>query len=149
MTLRDLLKALIDTEDSASEIYEEIAKRSNGEIVDISLMFAKEEKSHSKRIGALLQILNDANDIVPMEISLLLKQFRTLNEKIYTEEVQLATRKELFLYALQMEKDSIVFYQEIEKLFEQFLEGKRLFTQLVEEERKHMYFILMKLHELK
>lgn len=59
------------------------------------------------------------------------------------------TKKELFTYALKLEKASILLYEELVKHFQFSPYLLQVFTKLIEEERKHMYFILRKLHEFK
>ena len=148
MNIKELLKKLVDSEDYVAQLYKKIAKTSEDEFAETVLLFAKQEGTHAIRIGSLLNQLENPDAVVPMEIALL-PQWSLTNESVHAESTNFTTRKKLFLYALQVEKDSIVLYEEIVRLFNEDTEGKRIFVQLIEEERKHMYFILRRLHELK
>src|SRR6056297_835591 len=148
MILNDLLKKLIQTESNASEVYEHIAAVNEGDIKATALTFSKEEKNHSQVIKSILDLEEGLEIEVPEEVELIIET----NDKEGGDtdsELAGASRKQLFKFALQMEKNSVNLYEKISQCFETKTTGKQQFEKLAKEERSHMYFILKKLHELK
>ncbi|MPN55674.1 hypothetical protein SDC9_203358 [bioreactor metagenome] len=57
--------------------------------------------------------------------------------------------KDFFIFALGIEKSSINIYSKVLELIKEPSEEYSLFEKLIEEEKKHMIYILKKIHELK
>lgn len=148
MILRELLEEIIQTEDIASGVYEKISVENGGDIATTAVTFAKQEKNHSQVIRSIIERSEDLENPAPEQLGLLLKLAQKEDGEP-TFKLVGASRKQLFQYSLQMEKNSINLYEEIVRYFgPETIEGQ-LFEKLSKEERAHMYFILNKLHELK
>lgn len=148
MIFKELLEHIITTEERAGKIYENIAKISDGDIESTALNFAKQEQHHKKIINKYINEGNELFQNVPENATLLLESYENVQKEAVIKDVS-ASRKELFKFALQMEKDSITLYEEIIRLFHLEDFSKEYFEKLVKEERGHMYYVLKQLHELK
>jgi len=148
MIFKELLEHIISTEERAGRIYESIAKISDGDIEITALNFARQEQHHKEIINQFINEGKTLDQIVPENATLLLESYENNQREALIKDVS-ASRKELFRFALQMEKDSITLYEEIIRLFHLEDFSKQYFEKLVKEERGHMYYVLKQLHELK
>ncbi|QUH24516.1 hypothetical protein [Serpentinicella alkaliphila] len=148
MLLRELLEELVLAEELGSQTYEKIAEVNEGDIAKTTLIFAKEEKKHTKVIQYLSEVIEGLENPVPEEVVLLLKKNSGKGEDP-TFELEGASRKQLFQYALQIEKNSIELYEEIARHYEPDTVEMKEFIKLAKGERAHMYYILKILHDLK
>lgn len=148
MILGELLEEIFKDEEYASLVYERIAAVNEEDIKATALTFVKEEKDHSKVIQSIIELGEGLENPVPEEVVLKLKMSKK-EGKDASLDLAGASRKQLFHYALQMEKDSIAQYEDIARCFDSETMGRQQFEKLAKDERNHMYFILKKLHELK
>jgi|GEM_PF-1085409 len=148
MIFRELLEHIITTEERAGEIYENIAKISDGDLEMTALNFARQEQHHKETIKKFINESKELSQKVPENATLLLESYEKSQVEAVIKNIS-SSRKELFKFALQMEKDSITLYEEIIRLFHLENFSKEYFEKLVKEERGHMYFVLKQLHELK
>jgi len=148
MIFKELLEHIISTEERAGRIYDNIAEISDGDIKTTALNFAKQEQHHKEIINQFISEGKALTQDVPENAALLLASYES-NQRIALIEEVSTSRKKLFKFALQMEKDSITLYEEIIRLFKLDEFSKKHFEKLVKEERGHMYYVLKQLHELK
>ncbi len=146
MNLHDVLQVLVTSENDAGAVYETIAGRNEGEVARTSLVFAEQERRHAQRIKTLVDQVDGMDELVNEDMAKLLTLYVIESET--KRELKSASRKQLFRYALQIEKDSVLLYQEIAGFFEPETPGRNQFDALVTEERAHMYFVLKQLHDL-
>ncbi|WP_353893638.1 hypothetical protein PRVXH_000390 [Proteinivorax hydrogeniformans] len=144
MNLKDCLKHFIHLELEAAKVYEKIAEHSEGEIAQVAKTFQNEEAVHAQRLEELLASKETISNQTVNEELLLLPRYGSELET----STKLDTRKQLFTFALQAEKDSILMYQEIANQLPESSALYQFFNDLIKEERDHMFFILKKLHEL-
>lgn len=148
MIFKELLEHIVSTEERAGRIYESIAKISDDDIKKTAVSFAKQEQHHKEIINEFIRDGNELDQVVPENATLLLESYENNQREALIKNVSVS-RKELFKFALQMEKDSITLYEEIIRLFHLEDLSKKYFEKLVKEERGHMYYVLKQLHELK
>jgi len=65
------------------------------------------------------------------------------------KKLNLNSEKDFFVFALQLERNSVEIYTQLLNIFEEDSYGYKSFEYLIKEERKHMLYILNKLYELK
>ncbi|WP_350344022.1 ferritin family protein [Proteinivorax tanatarense] len=147
LELKDCLKHFIQLELKAAKFYEEIAKNNKGEIAQVAKKFQKEETSHAQKLKELLTTAELVMDSTINKEVLLMSQYG-IDVNLFGKELKVDTRKQLFTFALQAEKDSILMYQELVSQVPKNSKPYRLFSDLIKEERGHMFFILKQLHEL-
>lgn len=134
-------------EKDAGNIYDIISNKSEGEISEVASIFRKQEIIHAERIQILGEKHRDKEVSIRSEI-MYLPEYSLQSERISEDTLNFSTRKELFLFALRGEKDSILLYSEFGKEFDVGSDENIFFEKLANEERGHMYYILQKLHEL-
>lgn len=147
MNLRELLEKIALSEEHAMNIYKKIAEKGEENIKKTAEVFAEEKRRHSEEMRKHLKVNEELEEPIPAEIFMLLEIDGKGQESILQREG--ITKKELFTYALKLEKNSILLYEELVKHFQFSPSWSQVFTNLKEEERKHMYFILRNLHEFK
>lgn len=131
-----------------ANLYEKIARASNGEIAKIALAFREEELIHARKLEEINLCLTDEE--LSLESGLgYLDDFIENSMTSMGKEFNYVTRKDFFVFALQREKDSIILYDSLKDHFQFNKSAYQIILELIEEERKHMYYILKILHELK
>lgn len=146
MLLKEVLKELVESEDSASELYEKIAEVNEGEVEKTARVFSKQEQQHALFIQSIMDQLESLEEPLKPEVEQLMILYR--EEELTHSIIAAASRKQLFRHALKMERNSITLYEELSRHFDAGTIGRKHFEKLVAEERTHMYFILRQLHEL-
>lgn len=147
MKLHEWLQIAIGNEIEAADVYDRIAQKSEPEIAGIARIFMGEELSHIERIGAIKNSIREFDGELSADM-LALAAPNDKTKQSFDEELSFMSRKELFLFALKGEKESIELYSELEKLFEKGSQEQALFEKLAAEEQKHMFFVLQQLHGL-
>lgn len=148
MKLHDCFDKFIDLERHASDLYKKIKLGAPEHIARIAETFSKEELKHVKWLKGLKQDVPNS-DFEGNEEFYYISDFNFKSLDINGEDLNVKSEKEFFLFALQMEKNSILMYSEFKKFFEMKSNEYELFTKIIDEERSHMYFILKVLHDLK
>lgn len=147
MNLYEWLQTAIGNEKGAAGVYGRIAQKSDPDIASIARVFQEEELSHAERISVIVNGIKESDLVLSTDMpnEALIK---TKNESLSDDELNFMNRKELFLFALKGEKESIELYGELEKLFGKGSKEGELFGKLAAEEKNHMFFVLQQLHEL-
>lgn len=147
MKLREYVEKLIQMELDAAKLYEEIEQVTSEEIAVAARTFKEEEYSHADILKKIF--LNLPPEELSKEVNSSSVNDHELNSSIEAEDESLQNRKNFFLFALQGEKDSLELYGKLKRLFKDDETLSKTFDNLLLEERKHMYFILKNLHEMK
>jgi len=148
MNLQESLLILADLEKDAAELYEKFSRECSKELNPIMVSFSKEEKKHEIIVIDLYKIddlrekqLNEqTKKAIEKQINYINCNSKTLN---------LNSQKDFFRYSLQMEKNSIDIYTELFNICEKNAYKHVNFENLIEEERKHMLYIIEKLYKMK
>lgn len=69
---------------------------------------------------------------------------KEMEENVFNNRV-----KDFFVFALGIEKSSINIYSKVLENIKEYSKEYSLFKKLIEEEKKHMIYIIKKIHELK
>jgi len=143
MEQNDLCHNMIQLEENARILYLKFAEMCNVRIKNTMLRFSKEEEKHKdtifslfKDIGSTLELNNDVLNLIQQQ------NFYKISEDGLKKD------KDFFIFALNIEKQSIEIYSKCLKNFEENTDEYNLFSELIEQEKKHMLYILKILHEL-
>lgn len=148
MNLEECCLALAKLEEDGSVLYKKFSEKCSENLKPVVLAFSSEEEKHKKlllelskdRVFKGKQINDNINDIFNQQIDY-------INNK--SKNIKLDEEKEFFLFALQLEKNSIVMYTKLLKIFEINSYEYKSFEKLIKEEKSHMVYILNKLYEVK
>ena len=147
MKLYDYIDKYIELEQYASKLYENIKTKSPDKIANIADNFAKEEIMHMEWLRKLkLEIPNrtiEGNDELYF-----LSDYNPDGFEAKDEEFRFDSEKDFFLFALQLEKNSILSYNEFKDNFQRDSKEYGFFEKMIHEERKHMVYILKVLQEI-
>lgn len=148
MNLGECFLELAKIEEDSCNVYKEFSTICNEKLKDVCIRFSKEEEKHTDFI---LKIYNDLS-LKDKQLTEELNYF--FNEKmnyLKTKEkgTSLTSEKEFFIFALQMEKDSIEIYTKLITMFEANSDEYKIIETLLKQEKNHMVYVLNQLHELK
>lgn len=145
MDFFDFIIKVKEMEQFASKMYREIADAAQLDVKKVATRFSEEEEKHAKAIEEIMR-LYDQRDVALSERSYLLLQ-SWYDKRRQFDPSEFTTMKDFFKFGLQGEKDSVLLYEEIIKSFPEDSTGYSLITKLIEEEKKHMYYLLKQLHQ--
>lgn len=148
MNLGECFLELANMEEEAANLYKEFSEICSENLKDVIIKLSDEEKKH---IGIVYKVSEN--------IKFKEKELGELVNKVFKQQVDymnvkdkseiLTKEKNFFIFALQMEKNSIEIYTELLKLFKQDSQECKNFEMLLNEEKNHMIYVLNQLHELK
>lgn len=147
MGLNELCQNMIQIEENARVFYEELAGFCEERIKETVITFAKQEEIHKEIIEELFGNIENVDLHLSEKAKEIIKEQKEFIN--YNKNVNFGKEKEFFNFAFSIEMKGIDTYSEIIKNFKKNTEEYNLFNNLIEEEKKHMLFILKKLHELK
>lgn len=147
MKLVDLYTSLLKLEDNASELYIQFAQICDIRMKNTMVEFSKEEKMHKVFIHKAFLKLDDNLDLNKEVESLLNEQLNLTKENVKT--LFFKKDKDFFIYALTIEKNSIDLYTKVYEMFAMDSPESTIFNELIQQERKHMLYIVKKIQELK
>lgn len=147
MKLSEYVEKLIQMELDAAKLYEEIEQVTSEEIAAAARTFKEEEYSHATILKKIF--LNLPPEELSKEVDSISVDAYESNSNTVAQDENFQNRKNFFLFALQGEKDSLELYGKLKRLFKDDETLSQTFDNLLLEERKHMYFILKNLHEMK
>jgi len=147
MNLLECLEIFVEQEKKAAYVYELIEYKSEGEISKIASKFKHQEQTHIKTLKQLTESILGKDIIINDNLKEIVESHKDNVSVINV--LSFENRKELFLYALQNEKDSIYQYEQFQRSFNTNEEISFVFETLLKGENQHMYVILEILHDLK
>lgn len=148
MGLNEFYQNMIQIEENARVFYEELAGFCEDRIKETVITFAKQEEMHKEIIKELFGNIENVNlDLSEKAKEIIKEQEEFIKNN--NKNINFGKEKEFFNFAFSIEMKGIDTYSEIIKNFKKNTEEYNLFNNLIEEEKKHMLFILKKLHELK
>jgi len=147
MNLHEYFLELAQIEENASRLYLKFSKECSEKLKSVLISISKEEAKHKK----IMFELSSNEDLKEKQINkyledILQKQFNYIYSN---NKLKLTYEKDLFVFALQLEKNSIEIYTKLLCIFEVDSYGHKETKYLIKEERKHMIYILNKLYEMK
>jgi rubrerythrin len=134
---------MVKLEENARILYLMLAEMCDVRIKNTMLNFSQEEEKHKEIILGIFK--ETENDLELNNEVLSLIQPQNLYE---ISKNSLQKDKDFFVFALNTEKQSIEIYTKILNIFQKNSEEYNLFFDLIEQEKKHMLYILKILHEL-
>ena len=148
MNLQECFLKLAKIEEDGSLLYKKFSKECSEKLKPVVISFSEEEEEHKKIMLELSnneklkekQLDEDVEKVFQKQVDYLYNNDKKLN---------LTSEKEFFIFALQLEKNSVEIYTKLLCIFEIDSYGYKSFEYLIKEERKHMLYILNKLYELK
>jgi Rubrerythrin. len=138
---------MIQLEENARSLYMKFSEICDLRIKKIIINFAEEEENHKKIIKSIFSHL--ITDVELNDEILMLIQEQELYRKEMEENVFNNRDKDFFVFALGIEKSSINIYSKVLENIKEYSKEYSLFKKLIEEEKKHMIYIIKKIHELK
>lgn len=148
MKFQEWFLKLADLEELGEEMYENFSKSCSEKLKPVVLALAKEEAKHQE---LMVEISGDdryKEKKLNEEIELMLNQ-QIDHIKIIGEKLDMNCEKDFFQFALQIEKNSIDIYTAQLSAFENDSNAFIMFENIINEERKHMLYILDRLYELR
>ena len=147
MNLRECFIELASIEEDGSLLYKNFSKECSEKLKPVVISFSEEEGKHKKFMILLSNNENLREKLIDEEVEKVFqKHVDYLNND---KKLNLTSEKEFFIFALQLEKDSVEIYTELLYIFETDSNEYKRFEDLIKEERKHMLYILNKLYDLK
>jgi len=148
MDLQECFLKLAEIEESGAKLYEKFSQQCSEKLKPVVSSFSAEEEKHKNIMFDLSkdekskeeQLQKDVEDVFQ-------KQADYLKNK--DGKLDLTSEKEFFGFALLLEKNSVEIYTNLLGIFEIDSIRYKCFENLINQERKHMLYILNKLYELK
>jgi rubrerythrin len=147
INLEELLGVALKIEGSGYEFYTKLANRSSGKNKEIFKSLANQEREHMKRFEEIVAQSKEKSGLQPLNEEAV-GYLRIFAETSIFPEIERgvpADLKDALEIALDVEKDSVVFYEELLKYAPQ----KETIQKIVEEEKKHFKDILKMIEDLK
>jgi|UniRef100_A0A7V3REM1 rubrerythrin len=140
VNLEELLGVALKIEGSGYAFYSELASRSSGKNKKLFQSLADQEREHAKIFEKIVSESKENNGLEPLNEEAV-GYLRIFAETSIFPEIEKgvpADLKEALELALDVEKDSVVFYEELLK----YVPQKETVQKIVEEEKKHFKDIL-------
>jgi rubrerythrin len=148
MESKEFCDNMIQLEENAADLYRRFGVNCNDRIKSTVLSMAQEEDKHKEIMLKLFSGTQIINFKFNEEIKSIIKdQFDHLRGK--SEDLNFKSEKDFFNFAFEIEKKSIDTFSNIIQIFEKDTSEYNLFNFLIDEEKKHMIYILKRIHELK
>lgn len=148
MNLQEYFLELAKIEELGEELYQRFSESCCDKLKPVVSAFSKEEGRHQKK---MMDLAADKQGIMknldPEMLNNLNKQIEHI--KINGEKLDQESEKEFFQFALQIEKNSVDIYSGQLSQFKKETSEYKIFENIIREERKHMLFIIEKLHDLR
>ncbi|PLV58056.1 ferritin family protein [Thermotoga sp. KOL6] len=134
---KDLLNIALKIESTGYTYYKNLAERSEGEAKALFERLAEQERDHSRKFKEILdkyeQDLNPSDEVLGYLESLAEMSIFPKLENTPPDDLREAVRR-----AIEVEKDSIIFYSEILG----YVPEKEPVQAIIEEEKKHLRDLL-------
>lgn len=147
MNLHEWFLKLAEIEEDGAKLFENFSEKCSGKLKPVALSFSKEETQHK---NFMLELFNDEKfkeKQLDEDGEMILQQHIDFLEK-NGNQLNLTSEKDFFQFSLQLEKNSIEIYTQQLKIFEEDTYGYKQLESAIKDEKKHMIFILNRLHEL-
>ena len=146
MNLQECFLELSRSEEVASELYKKFSEVCSEKLKPVVISFSQEEKKHKIFMQKLSNNENFKEKHLDEDIE---EVFQKQNNYLNNKKLKLTLEKDFFVFALQLEKNSVEIYTKLLSIFETDFYIYKSFEELIKEERRHMLYILNKLYELK
>lgn len=150
LDLIDLIDVAVKIEANGYEFYSKLSKKVSGELANVFTNLAEQERDH---IQTFRNLVEKYKNLSPVELSSWadeeVKGYLTsyaqvsIFPKLQSNEVP-ENVEDALKVAIEVEKESIIFYGEIEAL----VPDKNLINEVIKEERKHLADLSKLLSEL-
>jgi rubrerythrin len=143
-TIKEIIDIAVGMEEAGMAFYKSVAEKFEDEhIKDIFLYLAKQEIEHKKTFQDLGSKIGNSEGKFNDEYYLYMKALG--GDRIYADEnedldavmAKIHTPVDAINKGFQDEKEAILFYNEIKKLYEDDKEIAGILDRIIEEERKH------------
>lgn len=147
MNIYECFLKLAQFEADSAALYQLFSEECSERLKPVLLTFSQEELKHKK---AILELSNNEvlkeKELNEHEEKFFQKQVDDSNSN--SKDINIASEKAFFRYALQTEKNSIDIYTKLQSIFDIDSYDYKSFETMIKEEKKHMLFILDNLYEL-
>lgn len=141
--MQECFLKLAQSEENGADLYKKFSVVCSVKLKNIVISFSEEEEKHKK----IMLELSKKEKLKDKQLNIDVEEvFQKQVEYLYNngKELNLTSEKEFFVFALQLEKNSVEIYTKLSDSY-----GYKRFEDLIKEERKHMIYILNQLYELK
>lgn len=142
----EVVELAINTEKNGKEFYEGAARDAEDRsLKDLFGFLAMQEDQHRKRFEGLrgktekLIQPGDMGEVEKYLNAIVSSEFFLGGEKALTKAKKAKSREELLSFALQFEKDTLLFFTEISEISEG--KTKEVLEEIIKEEKKHVRMI--------
>ncbi len=137
ISARDLLNIALRIESAGYVYYKDLAEKVSGEVRKLFENLADQERDHSRRFQEILGRYEEDFEVSPEVLGYLQALAET---SIFPKLVEKPPEdlKEAVRLAIEVEKDSVLFYSEILN----YVPEKKAVEEIVEEEKKHLRNLL-------
>ncbi|MGC8612135.1 MAG: ferritin-like domain-containing protein [Athalassotoga sp.] len=142
--IEDLLGVALKIESSGYQFYTELAKRSKGENKKLFSSLAEQERDHMKIFEKLISASKEKSEILNEEAVGYLKVYAETSIFPEIEKSVPENMREALEIALDVEKDSVIFYEELLK----YAPETSTIQKIIEEEKRHFKDILKMIESL-
>lgn len=136
VNIKDLLNIAVRVEADGFSYYKKMERKSTGKIKDFFAWLADQERDHEKIFKSMIDNSEENKGTSYNEALGYLNSYASISiiPKLSREDVPVDF-KEAVKAAMEVEKDSIVFYTELSELVPGY---KEEFEKIINEERKHL-----------
>ena len=144
MKLAECLFEMSKIEQSIGSLYRNFADICSEKLREVVISLSQEEDKHRTELLKLASNVEFANSHISCDIQALVKEQADSLDVIVSY-----SEKEFFKLALRIEKNSINIYTKLLELFKSGSKEYQIFEELIEQEKRHMVYILSRLYELR
>jgi len=136
LTITDMLAIALKIEGAGYSYYSKLSEKTTGKIKELFSRLASQEREHANTFRSILKDIENAPVTADWEDNVgYLKSYAEISifPKIESEEVPSNLNKAISS-AMDVEKDSIIFYTDLE----QFIPDSASLKKIIAEERRHL-----------
>ena len=136
LTVNDMLSIALKIEGAGYSYYSKLAEKTTGKIKELFSHLADQERDHASRFREMLKDIENLPVTAEWEDNVgYLKSFAEISffPKIESEEVPQNLNKAISA-AIEVEKDSIIFYGDLET----FIPNSESLKKIIAEEKRHL-----------
>lgn len=148
MDFNEFCNNLIQLEDNAGNLYEKFAMKCDERIKEAVLGLSREEEQHKEEMLKLYNSLSNVKSELNEEVKLIIKEQREYIEN-KDKNLDFKNDKDFFGFAFEIEQQSVDLFSKVLEMFSEGTNEYKIISNLIEEEKRHMIYILRKIHELK
>ncbi|MBO8161202.1 MAG: ferritin family protein [Thermosipho sp. (in: Bacteria)] len=145
MTITELLGVALKIEGAGYSYYTKLAQKSSDKVRALFEELANDERTHAKTFEEIIKEYEDKNlgNLNEEEIGYATTYAQEIIFPKLNDDSIPSTLRDALKKAIEVEKDSIIFYTDIQALIPEL----KLLEKIIEEEKKHLKKLTMKLND--